>query len=90
MQALADVPFQPLLRGRLEGITPGVAAAIIGSRGHFRKGVFSNVRLHARAERRYADADRERDVRGELKHAGFGPALIAAQLRNLQQELSSG
>ena len=83
VQALRDVPFQPLLRGRLDGITPGMAAAIIGSGGHFRKGVFTHVRLHARAERKYADADRERDVRAELKRAGFGPALIDAQLRNL-------
>ena len=85
VQALRDVPFQPLLRGRLDGITPGVAAAIIGRRGHFHKGVFTHVRLHARAERKYADADRERDVRAELKRAGFGPALIDAQLRNLEK-----
>jgi hypothetical protein len=87
VQALRDVPFQPLLRGRLDGITPGVAAALIGGSGRFRKGVFTHVRLHARAERRYADADRERDVRAELKRAGFGPALIDAQLRNLQRAL---
>jgi hypothetical protein len=85
VQALRDVPFQPLLRGRLDGIPPGVAAAIIGSAGHFRKGVFTHVRLHARAERKYADADRERDVRAELKRAGFGSALIDAQLRNLER-----
>ena len=85
VQALRDVPFQPLLRGRLDGITPGTAAAIIGGAGHFRKGVFTNVRLHARAERKYADADRERDVRAELKRAGFGSALIDAQLRNLEK-----
>jgi hypothetical protein len=83
VQAVGDVPFQPLLRGHLDGITPGVAAAIIGRRGRFRKGIFTHVRLHARAERKYADADRERDVRAELKRAGFGPALIDAQLRNL-------
>ena len=87
VQALRDVPFQPLLRGRLDGITPGVAAALIGRSGRFRKGVFTHVRLHARAERKYADADRERDVRAELKRAGFGPALIDAQLRNLQRAL---
>jgi hypothetical protein len=85
VQALRDVPFQPLLRGRLDGITPGMAAAIIGSGGHFHRGVFTHVRLHARAERKYAGADRERDIRAELKRAGFGPALIDAQLRNLQR-----
>jgi hypothetical protein len=85
VQALRDVPFQPLLRGSLDGIPPGTAAAILGGRGRFQKGVFTHVRLHARAERKYADADRERDVRAELKRAGFGPSLIDAQLRNLQR-----
>jgi hypothetical protein len=85
VQAVCDVPFQPLLRGHIDGISPGVAAAIIGRRGRFRKGMFTHVRLHARAERKYADADRERDVRAELKRAGFGPALIDAQLRNLEK-----
>ena len=87
VQAVRDVPFQPLLRGNIDGITPGVAAAIIGKGGRFRKGVFTHVRLHARAERRYADADRERDVRAELKRAGFGPALIDAQLGNLRKAI---
>jgi hypothetical protein len=85
VQAICDVPFQPLIRGRLDGIAPAVAAGILGNAGRFQKGVFTHVRLHARAERRYADADRERDVRAELKRAGFGPALIDAQLRNLQR-----
>ena len=85
VQSVCDVPFQPLLRGRIDGITPEVAAAIIGRRGRFTRGVFGNVRLHARAARRYADADRERDVRAELKRAGFGPSLIDAQLRNLEK-----
>jgi hypothetical protein len=87
IQAICDVPFQPLLRGHVDGVTPEVAAAIIGRRGRFTKGVFSNVRLHAGAERKYADADRERDVRAELKSAGFGPALIDAQLRNLEKAI---
>ena len=43
------------------------------------------MRLHARAEARYADADAERDVKGELQRAGFGPKLIDAQLANLRK-----
>ena len=85
IQALRDVPFGPLLRSSVHGISPSTAAAIIGSAGRFQKGVFTHVKLHARAERRYADADKERDVRSELKAAGFGPKLIDAQLRNLRR-----
>ena len=83
VQAIAGVPFQPLLRARLDGISPELTADVLGRRGTTRRGVFTHVRLHARAQRRYADADRERDVRAELQRAGFGPALLAAQVRNL-------
>jgi hypothetical protein len=83
VQAIANVAFQPLLRGRVDGIAPAVAAALLGGRGRLTKGTFTHVRLHSRAERRYADADRERDIRAELKRAGFGVKLIDAQLTNL-------
>ncbi|MCA1481868.1 hypothetical protein I6F37_43825, partial [Bradyrhizobium sp. NBAIM08] len=83
VQALRDVPFQPLLRGNIHGISPGIAAELLRGEGRFTKGVFTHVKLHARAERKYADADRERDVKSELQQAGFGPGLIDAQLKNL-------
>lgn len=83
VQALAEVPFHALLRSSLSGISPSTTAAILGGRGRFRRDVLTHVRLHARAERRYADADATRDVRGEMGRAGFGPKIIAAQLANL-------
>lgn len=89
VQSIADVPFQPLLRGSIDGIDPPVATAILGGRGRFRRGTFTHVRLHARVERRYADADKERDIRGELKRAGLGPKLIDAQLRNLEKAVEA-
>jgi hypothetical protein len=85
IQALRNVAFGPLLRASVHGISPTTAASLIGRSGRFQKGVFTHVKLHARAEKRYADADRERDVRSELKAAGFGPKLIDAQLRNLRK-----
>jgi hypothetical protein len=85
VQALRDVPFQPLLRGSVHGISPGLAADLLRGEGRFTKGVFTHVKLHARAERRYADADRERDVKAELQRAGFGPGIIDAQLKNLEK-----
>jgi hypothetical protein len=85
LQAVADVPFQPWLRGSLNGISPTLAARIIGSRGRWRRDLLTHVRLHARAERHYADADAAHDVRDELKRAGFGPRIIDAQLANLQR-----
>lgn len=89
LQALCHIDFQPLLRSSVEGVPPPVAADLIGPRGRLQKGVFTHVKLHARAERKYADADRERDVRSELKRAGFGPKLIDAQLSNLQDAVDA-
>lgn len=85
LQAEVDVPFQPWLRGSLNGISPTFTSTALGSRGRFRRDLFTHVRLHARAESRYADADADRDVRGELERAGFGPKIIDAQLANLQR-----
>jgi len=87
VQALRDVPFQPLLRGSIHGISPTIAAELLRGEGRFTKGVFTHVKLHARAERKYADADRERDVKAELERAGFGPGLIDAQLKNLEKAI---
>ena len=88
VQALRDVPFQPLLRGSVHGISPTIAAELLRGEGRFTKGVFTHVKLHARAERKYADADRERDVKAELERAGFGPGLIDAQLKNLEKAIA--
>lgn len=85
LQALAGIPFQPLLRSQVGGIPPSVAAAALGPRHRLRRDVLTHVRLHARAERRYADADATRDVKGEMRRAGFGPRIIAAQMDNLRR-----
>ena len=85
LQAVVDVPFQPWLRGSVHGISPTIAAHAIGSRGRLRRDLLTHVRLHARAEARYADADADRDVKGELQRAGFGPKLIDAQMANLRK-----
>jgi hypothetical protein len=85
LQAVADLPFQPWLRGSVQGISPTDTARALGRRHRLRRDLLTHVRLHARAEARYADADADRDVRGELSRAGFGPKIIAAQIANLQR-----
>ena len=84
LQAYKDVPFQPWLRGALEGITPGEARALMSLRDKLRPGVFSHVVLHARLERRYADSS-GRALRGELARAGFRPEIIRANVRRLRK-----
>ncbi len=81
LQAYAGVPFQPWLRGSLEGITPAQARAILRGRNLLRRGVFTHVTVHARLEEREAD----RDTRAELRRAGFRKELIEANARKLER-----
>lgn len=81
LQAHKDVPFQPWLRGSLDGIAPGELAALMSGRDRFRPGVLTHVWLQARAENRYADTTK--DVKDDIKKAGFKKELIAANVRGL-------
>ena len=79
LQAYRGMPHHALLRGSLDGIRPGEARALLSVR---RRGVLTHVVLHARLEARYGDA---REVRSDLKRAGFGKALLDANLRKLEK-----
>lgn len=85
LQAVAGAPYHPWLRGSLDGIAPSDLAPLIKGRRRLDRGLAVHVRLHARAESRYADADRERDVGGEMRQAGLGPKVLAAQIENLRR-----
>jgi SAM-dependent methyltransferase len=82
LQAYRDVPFQPWLRGRLDGIEPQQCRDLMSVRDLFRAGVLAHVVLHARLERRNADS--KRDVKTELRKAGFRKELIVANVKRLQ------
>jgi hypothetical protein len=81
LRARRDLPFQPWLRGSMEGIPPQAMVRLLGRRDRWRPGTFTHVTLHARLERR--NEATERNVISELGRAGYGPALIDAQLRKL-------
>jgi hypothetical protein len=83
LQAYRGLPPQPWLRGSLEGIEPRQARALLRGRDLFRRGVLTHVVLHDRLEARHAD--RARDVRAELKRAGFRKELIQANVRRLRR-----
>jgi len=86
LQAYRNVPFQPWLRGRLDGITAEECRAWLSARDYLRSGVLTHVHLQARAQARYEDADR--DVRAELRAAGFGAALIRNNLIGLRRTVA--
>jgi SAM-dependent methyltransferase len=86
LQAWKDVPFQPWLRGRIDGISPQECRNLLSLRDRFRRGSLTHVFLHARLERRYED--RDVDVKGELKKAGFRKELIVANVKGLERLVS--
>ena len=83
LQAWKDVPFQPWLRGSLEGIAPRELRNLLSARDLLRRGALSHIVLHDRLERRYEE--READLKGELRKAGFKKELILANIRGLER-----
>jgi len=78
LQAVKGVPFHPWLRGSIDGITPAQMRALLSFRDRFRKGLFTNVFLHARLEARYAD--RPDQVKREVERV-FKKELFVANVR---------
>ena len=81
--AWRGVPHQPWLRGALDGIRPEEFARLVSLRDLFRPGVFVHGLLHARLSARHAGSDR--DVRAELRAAGFNEELTRATLAGLRR-----
>jgi SAM-dependent methyltransferase len=86
LRAYKDVPFQPWLRGDLDGIEPGELRNLLSLRDRFRRGVLTHVVLHARLEK--SQADRSTDVKRELKKVGFRKELIEANVGKLHKLVS--
>ena len=86
LQAWKDVPFQPWLRGRIDGISPQECRSVLSARDLLRRGALTHVVLHARLERRYED--RDVDLKQELKKAGFRKELIVANVKGLERLVS--
>jgi hypothetical protein len=82
LQSLKGVPFQPWLRGSIDGITPSQMRGLLSFRDRLRRGIFTNVFLHARLERRYAD--RPDQVKQEVKRV-FKKELFVANVRKMRK-----
>src|SRR5262245_50846325 len=81
LQAYRGVPFQPWLRGRLDGITAEECNALLSLRDRFRPGVLRHVWLQALLQRRRPRASAQ--LRRNLQAAGFHKALIEANVNGL-------
>jgi hypothetical protein len=82
LQAVKDVPFHPWMRGSIDGVTPSQMRSLLSFRDRFRKGMFTNVFLHARLEARYAD--RPGEVKAEVKRV-FKKELMVANVRKMRK-----
>lgn len=83
IRAQADVPFQPFLRGSLDGIDASTARQMLKGRRTLAPGVLADVALQARAERSMTESNR--NVRSELSKAGFDANLILGNVRRLEK-----
>ena len=90
LQAFKDLPFQPWLRSSIDGISPTEARNamsrwdIVSPR---RKGTMLHVSLHARADRKHANTDR--DVKADLEKAGFKKEITVNQVKGLRRVVES-
>jgi hypothetical protein len=84
LRAWVGVPFQPWLRGDIEGPTAGQMAKLIRGK-RFNTSALLHVRLQARMESQMGD----RSVRRELGEAGFNAELILANVRKLKKLVAS-
>jgi len=83
LQAYKDVPFHPWLRGSLDGLDAGHVNQLMSLRDRLRPGVFTHVYLLSKAQSRYSETSR--DVRHELRSAGFGSELVKANVRRMRR-----
>lgn len=83
LQAYKDVPFQPWLRGNIDGIEPEYCNNLMSVRDLLRPGVLTHVYLQTKMQVKYAKT--QRDIKGDLRAAGFNKGLIKANESRLSK-----
>lgn len=81
LRAWAGIPFQPWLRGNMEGPTAGEMKQVLSLGRRMRPAAMMHVSLQARMEKSMSGTA----VRSELKTAGFSADLILANIRKLRK-----
>jgi len=81
LQAYKDVPFQPWLRGNIDGIEPEHCNNLMSIWDLLRPGVLTHVYLQTKMQTKYAKT--QRDIKGDLRAAGFNKGLIKANVSRL-------
>ena len=82
VQAYRDVPFQPWMRGNIDGMDAEICLNMLSARDYLRGGVLAHVYLQAKAQKAYNATTR--DVRKDLSKAGFDKRIIKANAERLR------
>jgi hypothetical protein len=85
LRAWVGLPFQPWLRGDMEGPTAGEMKLLLSKGQKLRPSALMHVSLQARMEDRMSGTA----VREDLKDAGFNADLILANVRKLRRLVES-
>ena len=83
LQAYKNVPFQPWLRGALNGINAEDFWHLASLRDVLRPGVLTRVFMMAKAQALYGSTSR--DIKSELRESGFHKKLIQNNVRQLRK-----
>jgi len=86
LTAHVGISFQPWLRGQPDGLTAEQLRRVMSSRDLLRKSGLLHVALPARAERKARGGGR--NVRSELKDAGFSKEMIESNVNGLRRIVS--
>ncbi len=78
LRAYRKVPFQPWLRGHLDGVSPDDFRKLLSWRDCFRVGVLQHVLLHALLERNVSETSQSTQAR--LSRTGLGKAELALDI----------
>jgi hypothetical protein len=81
LQAYKGVPYHAFLRGSIDGIPAEVCRALMSTRDLVRPGVFVRVLLQSMLQSSHAQTTR--DVKRDVKAAGFHKELIVANVKKL-------
>ena len=83
LQAYKDVPFQPWLRGNIDGIKVEHCRSLISLRDIFRRGVFLHVFIQSKFQEKYGQT--KKDVKRDLISIGFNKEMIERNVNNLKK-----
>lgn len=83
LQAYKNVEFHPWLRGTIDGIDPVQINNLMSLRDWLRPGILTNVYLQAKLQTKFGGLNK--DVKTDLKKAGFSKQLILSNCRRMEK-----